>query len=183
VKESTSITAIPDKIKSHASFSVDKPDSLANFSNKKHAFTEKSHDPDSKSFYKFKLPQIRRVLNVDNPEPAEDRLVRQPEEYYQKKVYMGLKHRESSYLLNLARQHFVQSAEAIKMGRAIKLNPPKELKLPKRNPKHKTIFLDLDETLIHCDEASPNYTVKLSFPIEGGGIIQVLPQLYRQESE
>lgn len=29
----------------------------------------------------------------------------------------------------------------------------------------KTIFLDLDETLIHCDEASTNYTVKLNFPI------------------
>jgi predicted secreted acid phosphatase len=91
-------------------------------------------------------------------------------------VYLGLKHKSNSYLLNLARQHFLQSVEAIKIGKSIKLNPPKELKLPKRNPKFKTIFLDLDETLIHCDEASSNYTVKLNFPIEGGGgIIQVHP--------
>ena len=45
--------------------------------------------------------------------------------------------------------------------------------MPKKNPKFKTIFLDLDETLIHCDEASTNYTVKLNFPIESGGSIQV----------
>lgn len=55
----------------------------------------------------------------------------------------------------------------------MRLNPPKEIKLHKRNPKFKTIFLDLDETLIHCDEASTNYTVKLNFPVEGGGIIAV----------
>lgn len=33
------------------------------------------------------------------------------------------------------------------------------------------MFLDLDETLIHCDEMSSNYTVKLDFPVEGGAII------------
>lgn len=47
----------------------------------------------------------------------------------------------------------------------MRLNPPKEIKLHKRNPKFKTIFLDLDETLIHCDEASTNYTIKLNFPV------------------
>ncbi len=67
----------------------------------------------------------------------------------------------------------MQNIEAIKIGKNIRLNAPKEIKLHKRNPKFKTIFLDLDETLIHCDEASTNYTVKLNFPVEGGGTIAV----------
>lgn len=47
-------------------------------------------------------------------------------------------------MMNLARQHFLQSVEAIKIGKNIKLNPPKQIKLAKKNPKFKTIFLDLD---------------------------------------
>ncbi len=47
-------------------------------------------------------------------------------------------------MTNLARQHFVQTVEAIKIGRNMKLNLPKQLKLSKKNPKFKTIFLDLD---------------------------------------
>lgn len=38
--------------------------------------------------------------------------------------------------------------------------------------------MDLDETLIHCDESSTNYTVKLNFPIEGGGTIAVISWIY-----
>lgn len=54
--------------------------------------------------------------------------------------------------MNLARQHFLQCVEAIKIGKNIKLpDNPKVLTLSKKNPKFKTIFLDLDETLIHCD--------------------------------
>lgn len=52
--------------------------------------------------------------------------------------------------------------------------PKKQLNLSKKNPEFKTIFLDLDETLIHCDERSNNYTVKLNFPLERGGIIAVI---------
>ena len=40
----------------------------------------------------------------------------------------------------------------------------------------------MDETLIHCDEGSTNYTVKLNFPIEGGGTIAVIILLFRQGS-
>ena len=77
--------------------------------------------------------------------------------------------------MNLARQHFIQTIEALRIGKKIKLNPPaKEIKLNKKNPKFKTIFLDLDETLIHCDENAHNGSaVKLNFPIEGGGTIAV----------
>ena len=75
--------------------------------------------------------------------------------------------------MNLARQHFLQTIEAIKIGKNIKTSPTKEIKLSKKNPKFKTIFLDLDECLIHCDESAVNYTVKLNFPIEGGGTIPV----------
>lgn len=48
-----------------------------------------------------------------------------PENYYQSKVFKALKHRENTYMMNLARQHFLQNIEAIKIGRNIKLNPPK----------------------------------------------------------
>ena len=37
-----------------------------------------------------------------------------------------------------------QTVEAIKIGRNMKLILPKQLKLSKKNPKFKTIFLDLD---------------------------------------
>lgn len=54
--------------------------------------------------------------------------------------------------MNLARQHFLQTVEAIKIGKTIKIpEPSKTINIPKKNPKFKTIFLDLDETLIHCD--------------------------------
>jgi hypothetical protein len=75
--------------------------------------------------------------------------------------------------MNLARQHFLQSVEAIKIGKNLKLPEQKVITLAKKNPKFKTIYLDLDETLIHCDEATNNYTVKLNFPIEGGAVISV----------
>jgi predicted HAD superfamily phosphohydrolase YqeG len=44
----------------------------------------------------------------------------------------------------------------------------------------KTVFLDMDETLIHCDENSNQYTVKLNFPLERGGTLAVLLLLDRQ---
>ena len=75
--------------------------------------------------------------------------------------------------MNLARQHFLQSVEAIKIGKNLKLPEQKVINLNKKNPKFKTIFLDLDETLIHCDEATNNYTIKLNFPVEGGSVISV----------
>lgn len=65
----------------------------------------------------------------------------------------------------------------------MKPSAPREIKLGKKNPKLKTVYLDLDETLIHCDEMSNNYTVKLDFPVEGGAIIAVLNHIYRQELE
>lgn len=69
-------------------------------------------------------------------------------------------------MMNLARQHFLQVIEAIKIGKAIKHHPPeKQIKLSKKNPEFKTIFLDLDECLIHCEEETKNYTVRLNFPI------------------
>lgn len=55
-------------------------------------------------------------------------------------------------MMNLARQHFIQTIEAIRIGKKLRSDKPsKEIKLSKKNPKLKTIFLDLDETLIHCD--------------------------------
>ena len=76
--------------------------------------------------------------------------------------------------MNLYRQHFYQCIEILRFGKQFKVpNPKKTLTLYKKNPDFKTIFLDLDETLIHCDERSNNYTVKLNFPLDKGGIIAV----------
>ena len=47
--------------------------------------------------------------------------------------------------MNLYRQHFYQCVEVLRMGRTIKVpQPKKEIKLVKKNPSLKTIFLDLD---------------------------------------
>ena len=92
--------------------------------------------------------------------------------------------RETGYIAALTRQHFLQTVEALRLGKTMRIaNPTREIKLPKKNPKFKTVFLDLDETLIHCDEMSNNYTVKLDFPVEGGAIVSVLTGQLRQASE
>ena len=53
--------------------------------------------------------------------------------------------KQNTYLMNLARQHFLQSVQAIKIGKSLKLTQtPKIITLSKKNPKFKTIFLDLD---------------------------------------
>ena len=75
-------------------------------------------------------------------------------------------------MMNLYRQHFFQTIQALRIGKGIKPSPPaKEIKVAKKNSSFKTIFLDLDECLVHCDESCTDYTVKLKFPIEGGGQI------------
>lgn len=85
-------------------------------------------------------------------------------------------------MLTLAANHFSQTIQALKIGRHIKISQGKEgeMKLAKKNPKFKTVFLDLDETLIHCDENATNYTVKLDFPVDGGSIVSVHILLRRQ---
>lgn len=104
--------------------------------------------------------------------------------YYLTRVAKSFDFKENGYLVALTRQHFTQTVEALRIGKSMKLPPPaRELKLPKKNPKLKTVYLDLDETLIHCDELSNNYTVKLDFPVEGGSTVSVLFDLQRQASE
>ena len=54
--------------------------------------------------------------------------------------------------MNLYRQHFYQCIEVLRFGKSIKIpTPRKEIKLPRKNPNFKTVYLDMDETLIHCD--------------------------------
>jgi len=77
---------------------------------------------------------------------------KEPKQYYTSNLYRCLKKHETTYLMSLYRQHFFQHIEVLRWGRSIKINHPrKELKLAKKNPNFKTVFLDLDETLIHCD--------------------------------
>lgn len=82
--------------------------------------------------------------------------------------------------MNLFKQHFYQCIEILRFGKEFKVPFPKKVQnLTKRNIEFKTIFLDLDETLIHCDERSNNFTVKLNFPIDKGGIITVIYILFK----
>lgn len=90
-----------------------------------------------------KLPSIKK--NILNPEAKSSKFAVDPEPFYQSKVFRAFNVRENTYMMNLARQHFLQTIEAIKIGKSIKQSPPsKEIKLTKKNPKFKTIFVDLD---------------------------------------
>ena len=69
-------------------------------------------------------------------------------------------------MANLARTHFNQTIEILRMTKNIKIVKPKQkITLEKKTNFKKTIYLDLDETLIHTDETAENYSVKLKFPI------------------
>lgn len=131
-----------------------------------------------------KLPSLHK-REVENPELRNfSSLSTKNTGYYLGRVAKALEDKDNSYLTALAKQHFAQTIEALKIGKELKVpTPAREIKLPKKNPKFKTVCLDLDETLIHCDEMSNNYTVKLDFPIEGGGTISVLLAIRRQECE
>lgn len=57
-------------------------------------------------------------------------------------------------MANLARTHFTQTTEILRMTKNLKISKPKQqLNLEKTTKHTKTIYLDLDETLIHTDEA------------------------------
>jgi hypothetical protein len=121
-----------------------------------------------------KLPSIKLK---NNPEEAIERaksVLDAQKVHYITSLERCLRKHETTYLMNLYRQHFYQCVEVLRMGRTIKVpQPKKEVKLNRKNPNFKTVFLDLDETLIHCDENSNNYTVKLNFPLERGGTLAV----------
>ena len=61
---------------------------------------------------------------MQNPELLEPKLESAPSTFYISKVYRAYKNRENTYMMNLARQHFMQTIEAIRIGKKIKLNPP-----------------------------------------------------------
>ena len=119
-----------------------------------------------------KFPRLRKA---DNPEEGQGKTVtaiRCPDSYYQARLFRSLSTKENTYLANLSRQHFIQTIDGVRLGKCCTLpSEPKQLKLSKKHPKHKTVFLDLDETLIHCGENLTSYTVRLSFPVDGGGSI------------
>lgn len=76
-------------------------------------------------------------------------------------------------MLNQARVHFNQTIEILRMTKNFKLLKPKiNINLQKKSKFKKTIYLDLDQTLIHTDETSNNYSVKLKFPIQSGDYIE-----------
>ena len=107
-----------------------------------------------------KLPSIKK--GSSNPEDleTEDSSTKSkqfPEKtesktYYQSSLSRCLRKHETTYLMNLYRQHFYQQIEVLRFGKSIKIpNARKHVQLSRKNTNLKTIFLDLDETLIHCD--------------------------------
>ena len=157
----------PEKIKSNPSFSLEKINSKTIDSTK----VAQSTSPKRKDA--FKLPILKRPSFIEqNPEnkshdPPVDDI------FYQGQVYRALKSFETTYMMSLARQHFYQTIEALRITKNFRVpNPKKSIKLEKKSAFKKTIYLDLDETLIHTDERSQSYSVKLTFPIDNGGSIQ-----------
>ena len=72
--------------------------------------------------------------------------------FYQSQIYRALSGFESTYMMSLARQHFHQTIEALRITKNFKINKPrKQIKLDKKSIHKKTVYLDLDETLIHTD--------------------------------
>lgn len=137
----------------------------------------------------FKLPLIKRPPS--NPEEVDgerglrkERGGAEGKQYYTGSLSRCLKQHETTYMMNLYRQHFYQQIEVLRWGKGIKIaRPRKDIKLARKDPSLKTVFLDLDETLIHCDEHSNNYSVKLNFPLERGGVLAVPVLLPRLELE
>lgn len=65
--------------------------------------------------------------------------------YYLGRIARSFAMNEKNYLMALSRQHYVQTLEALKVGKTMKIGKPsREIKLHKKNPKHKTVYLDLD---------------------------------------
>ena len=165
--------ALEDKIKSSSSFTLDKL--VAKRKTDNILSRTPKHD--------IKLPSLRK-RPIENPEHRGNTGARTSNSYYMGRIAKGVESKESNYLTSLGRQHFLQIVDAIRIGQTIQLPAPaREIKLAKKNPKHKTVCLDLDECLIHCDELSNNYTIKLDFPIEGGLTVAVHSLRHRQASE
>ena len=143
---------IPHKIKSGGNFSLEKINSSILDYNEPMSATKNSNKlrKITKDYGGFKLPGLKK--KESNPEEV-SKVIVTPDPYYQARILKALTNlKESSYMLNLARQHFMQTIEALKIGKHMKPKvPQKEIKLSKKNPKFKTIFLDMDETLMHCD--------------------------------
>ncbi|KRX08603.1 HAD-like domain [Pseudocohnilembus persalinus] len=83
---------------------------------------------------------------------------------------------DNSYIMNLAREHLLQSIQGLSFVRMLKPIPLKTIQqksvyLPKTNKK--TIVFDLDETLIHCNESAQQASdVVLPIKFPSGDIIQ-----------
>ena len=65
--------------------------------------------------------------------------------YYQSLVRKSNLLKDNNYLVSLAKQHFIQTIQALKIGKQLKSpGPNKDIKLHKKNPILKTVYLDLD---------------------------------------
>lgn len=142
-KESPAL--VEEKIKSSSNFTLEKLLGRSKLENE----VDKAHSKNIK--HDLKLPILKR-REPDNPEVKNASTIIVPNaNYYTSRIAKSHDPKETGYLVALARQHFLQTVEALRVGKTLKPAQPREIKLAKKSPKLKTIYLDLDETLIHCD--------------------------------
>lgn len=82
----------------------------------------------------MKLPLLKR--GASNPEDLETTnsstkekglgTTKEPKTYYVSNLYRCLKKHETTYLMNLYRQHFYQHIEIMRWGKSIKITHPRK---------------------------------------------------------
>ena len=123
----------PDKINQNNSFILEKLNDGMKRGDKKGSMTSKKKE---KVIEDVKLPELRKGSNPEefyNESNMEERNKKKPNNYYQSKVLRALKSKENTYLMSLARQHFLQTIQAIRNGKGAKLSPIRQIKIPKKN--------------------------------------------------
>lgn len=95
---------LPEKIKSNASFSLEKLGNYSQVELGRSAMSTSKKNAKSKEY--VKLPTLKK--NLMNPEAHHIQPKIDIEPFYQSKVFRAFNLRENTYMMNLARQHFIQ---------------------------------------------------------------------------
>lgn len=81
--------------------------------------------PDPKRRELVKLPSIKLKNNPEEVERAKS-IAETPKVHYVSSLERCLRKHETTYLMNLYRQHFYQCVEVLRMGKTIKVPQPKK---------------------------------------------------------
>lgn len=124
-------------------------------------------------------PLVKKKLNISNPLKSDYAIVKQnllndPHGYYLSGVQMFFKSSDKNYFVNLYRDHFKHTFTSLQFCKNLKHPSKRDLVMKKvslnrkDSDKHKkTLVLDLDETLIHCNTTGMGRTdvvLPIKFP-------------------